>query len=329
MHRTLARFNPHLLQKLSQESTPRLLLDPETSGARAFQAIKGAWAVVTSQEARDLYIEQNQNGILKESMIGQSNMGSALLFSLFENLRNPYWKDQVNLTDFVAAVGPAIENAYDISERLRNDIYKSEEERRDVQELDKLTPEEQVQRIMSSKEDDVTAALFGPNRWKDQAKQDADSLPGMFEKMTTPQFFNASYYVAKIKALGYALTTGEYMMYTGCHVRDWALLSARAQVIESESVEEHDELRTADKMSETPQVAAQIDVLCEISVTYKIENEKSSEKAMQENITGMTVAVLEGWLSGGPSKKLEWRLAQMRPAHEMPNPPTIVRTPVE
>jgi hypothetical protein len=341
MHRTIALRKPSILHRLQQESVPKLLLPTESLFHRCTTAVMGWWSLL-NQKNRDLYTNLVQDGVIKDSVLQRAPAGIFNVFSLFYKLKDPVWeKYDFDAKGFVNAIGPAIENFYDISERLRNEVRTNEEEINEMLEMEKIPHETLVERLAkSTDEESLTAALLGKNHWRERAENDPGSLEAQLLKMCTDQCFDASYYSAKFGAAqSMKSMTGKRLYIEGsCNVDNVALMNARTDVKDERKVTSLDDIVESIEASDAGlfPVAAQIDVLCEISVSYTLEepiiddserNDKLSDtntqsdgkadtKQITKSISDISVAVLEGWIHKGPNNRLQWKLAMLRPAYE-------------
>lgn len=327
----------------SLSSTPKLILPQPGILETAFTALQGAWSVIVDRDKRNALEEAAKKEIIKESVLARASNGSLLMFSLFQNLQNPLWKEyKIDFKEFIDSVGPALENFHDTLGRLRNQMPENmQEEKRLLDEQLKKSDEE----IISNAQNSMTETLLGVNHWQQQAKENPDSLAASFAKMTTPVCFDAFFYTSKMDILG--APRGRLTYEEGsCNVAEVALLNARAMVMDRETDDpkrfEYEEFRASEDPE--PPVAAQVDVLYEITQTYQqvipletsdgqqadltIDTKESSLSTKTERLsyTNLVVAVFEGWLHDGPDKELRWRVAMLREPWEFPPaPPTITK----
>jgi hypothetical protein len=124
-----------------------------------------------------------------------------------------------------------------------------------------------------------------------------------------------------------------------CTISEVALLNARAMYLredESDEVGEYSEFQAeGDHERELP-IGAQLDVLYEISHTFEpisspldeeVSTDNTNEKG-ETKITALGVAIMEGYLQGGPTNELKWKIAMLREASEFPMfPSTTVTSP--
>ena len=292
-----------------------------------------------------------------------------MTFSLFYNLQNPLFKKYWDAKEFVHAVGPALENFHDTLARLRNELPEDLEE--ELSSILNKSEEEFIEEIKSKEEKDVRMSIFGENHWRTQAEADPDSLAGRLAKMTTDVCLDAFFYTSKLDIIGRASLGGENAAGFGlndyvpgsCKVNEVALLSARAMVMDEKEDKidvEHPEFAASegDLSPKEGNVAAQIDVLYEVTHTYKIsdpaaaaayevimdtagegtpeattttDSTKKDDSEASENIdakesagetvsyTNLAVAVFEGWLHReSKDEGLRWKIALLREAHEFP-----------
>jgi len=202
-----------------------------------------------------------------------------------------------------------------------------------------------------SKDDIVRAEIKGDtsttavleHSWKDDAEKDPESLAGQFSRMVTSELLDLHQMSAKAAFL---LQSDRDVKFKegSCTVNHVALISARAfrcaEKAPADDIEGWGE-RTDWKYelidydideSELKKlkggVAAQLEVLYDVTQEFissvpvgEEKNDESKEKVKTEvlDTTIVSVAVLEGWLSGGPDDQLRWRIALHRPAFEFPS----------
>jgi hypothetical protein len=334
-----------------------LLLPIQTFWPSVYAAYQGAWTLMTEDSAKLEYDKAIKNQIIKENVLQNSTIGSVITFSLFHNLQNPLFKKhEWDAQEFVASVGPALENFHDTLGLLRNQLPDHIlRETREREEKDKATEAEaEAKGSTSSSEEDVlselsnlTEALLGTNHWRQQAEEDPESPAGQLARMTSEVCLDAFYYTSKLDTIGQSFQTVKYVPGS-CDIHQVALLNARALEIYPEDEGEVAEFADG-KVPEDPPIAAQMDVLYEVTHTYKqkIGGPATLEAASDEEATGtmtpaekkddeeektetvsytnLVVAVLEGWLHKGPEKELRWKVALLRDALEFPHHPPSVK----
>jgi hypothetical protein len=338
-----------------------LLLPTQTFWPSVFAAYQGAWTLMTEDSAKLAYDKAIKDQIIKENVLQNSTIGSMITFSLFHNLQNPlFQKHKWDAQEFVAAVGPALENFHDTLGLLRNQLPDYILlETREMEEKIKAAEAEAEASTSSSEEGEekdvlsesnLTEALLGTNYWRQEAEEDPDSPAGQLARMTTEVCLDAFYYTSKLDTIGQSFQTVKYVPGS-CDIHQVALLNARALEIYPENKGEFAE-STASEIPEDPPIAAQMDVLYEVTHTYKQtigspaileaasaeeatgtttpaekkDDEKGEEKTETVSYTNLVVAVLEGWLHKGPEKELRWKVAMLRDALEFPHhPPSVKR----
>ena len=366
------------VQKNPLSGAPQLLLPPPNFWESAGAALQGAWSHIVDQSARDSYERLVEKNVIKDTVLQNATTGATLTFALFHNLKNPLFdKYKFDAAEFMQAVSPALENFHDTLGCLKNDLPTNLEQ-------DKLKLEESLEKsdeeLLGMKED-LTTSLLGENRWQQQANEDENSPAGILSKMTTDICFDAFYYTCKLDILGRdALEKTTDLGHSNipniyipgsCRVNEVALLGARALEMnlseDKEVDEEHPEFRASEDVSfqQNLDVAAQLDVLYEVSHTYRLNADLKSESQPEdlseendrddssspliddgshENVkdtdgnpsvetmvyTNLAVAVFEGWLHRTSSGKssLRWKIAMIRDAYEFPHhQPTVITNP--
>jgi hypothetical protein len=306
--------------RLRMEASPKLLLPMPSLLERLGSAMQGVWSSVVDEQSREAFEAATEDKVINNDVLMNANNGSVLSFALFHNLQNPLWSDySFDSKQFLNAVGPALENFFDTTETLRNQTRASEEEKKNLDEIEKQS-ETELKVDISGDMTSLSEALLGTNQWRKRAETDPQSLEGQLWKMSTPQSFSASYYVTKFGLLGMLLDPERKVYEEGsCRVGGVALLDARVMIVEDKNKEigEHEEFEASETLKKDIPVAAQIDVLCEVSYTFSTAKHANSPDD-KETVTDLAVAVFEGWLNGGPEKQLRWRVAMLRSAYEFP-----------
>eukprot|EP00980_Cylindrotheca_fusiformis_P029797 scaffold23867_cov259-Cylindrotheca_fusiformis.AAC.1 len=209
------------------------------------------------------------------------------------------------------------------------------------------------QRDSPSVEADRASAILSHD-WTKEAKENPDSMAGQLSNMLTKELFDHYQLGAKTTFLLANPSRRLKFREGSCTVNNVALLSARAfrcveksknkeassddegtattssayEIIEYESEEGGDQQKLATG------VAAQMEVLYDVTSQFDVfESSPSSLKGNERSVdsgnndevdvkdmetTVVSVAVLEGFLNGGPEGELRWRIALHRPAFEFP-----------
>jgi hypothetical protein len=187
--------------------------------------------------------------------------------------------------------------------------------------------------------DKATTAVL-EHSWKDDAEKDPESLAGQFSRMVTSELLDLHQMSAKAAFL---LQSDRDVTFKegSCTVNNVALISARAFLCAEKAVTDDIEgwgersdwkyevidydMDEAELKKRKGGVAAQLEVLYDVTqefvATLPVDvDDVSKTKVRQEQLdtTIVSVAVLEGWLSGGPDDQLRWRIALHRPAFEFP-----------
>jgi hypothetical protein len=334
------------------KNQPKLLLPAQTFWPSLYVAYQGAWTLMTEDSARVEFNKAIKNQIIKEKVLQNATFGSTIMFSLFHNLQDNLFKThKFDAQEFVAAVGPALENFHENMGLLRNELpdhilrENEEKEKAASAEAEASSPKEGEEKDVLPESSNLTEALLGTNYWRQQAEKAPDSPAGQLARMTTELGLDAFYYRSKLDTIGQS-STGKNVEYVpeSCSVHQVALLNARALEIWPEYTGEFTEF-AASEMPDDPPIAAQMDILYEVTQTYKRaiaspaiveaasdeegtdtatpaekkDAEKEEEKMETVSFTILIVAVLEGWLHKGPEKALRWKVALLRDASEFPN----------
>lgn len=227
-----------------------LLLPRQTSWDLVTTSLQGAWTLFSHQSAFEDAVKKN---IIRKSILDQAKNGPFVTMALFQNLQNPLLKEsQFDAEEFVQVVGPALENFHEVLWKLGNELPSLQ-----TKEV-KLTPDNAGTIF-------TVDSLFGANLWREQADGDPDSLAGRLAKMTTKDAFEAFFYSAKLVLLGDP--TAHRTTVESCEIGEVALLNARAMVMDQGN--ENERLDEDNLSPNRKKIAAQMDVLYEITHTYK------------------------------------------------------------
>lgn len=181
--------------------------------------------------------------------------------------------------------------------------------------------------------------------WRKDAESNPESPAGQFSHMVTPELLELHQNSAKA-AIMFDLDRDVSFKEGSCTVSNVAFISARAflcaeKPTKSEDIDEWGErsdlkyeiidyeMTDAEFKRRKGGVAAQVEVLYDVTQEFEEtlpktpgdgDEEGAKEKITKKDIdsTNVSVAVLEGWLSGGPDDELRWRVALNRPAFEFP-----------
>jgi hypothetical protein len=179
--------------------------------------------------------------------------------------------------------------------------------------------------------------------WMEDVKNNPESLAGQLSRMVTSELFQIHQMSAKTAFFLQNQTRNIKFEEGSCTVNNVALLSARAFLCVPSEVGDGDDdskpmFEPVDYMMDEKEmkekkavVAAQMEVLYDVTQSFVVEeSESESEKKNEEgeelkvadsepmSTTIVSVATLQGWLTGGPDGKLRWQLALHRPPFEFP-----------
>jgi hypothetical protein len=337
------------LLSLTTGSGPSTLLAPPTITGLLSSACQGAWSLMVDEASRDAYEGLVKSSVIKDAVLSRATNGAILTYSLFHELQDPQFAQyKVDFAEFVEAAGPALENFHDALGRLRNRLAHEDLEQKSLDEKLKLSNEEILE---GAKGTNLTETLLGVNLWRRQAEQDPDSLAGVLSRMTTNDCFDALFYTSKLDVLGRIQGS---MQYEDSVVNDVALLGARAAILRDKE-REYNEFQATDDLNKDFPVVAQMDLLFEVTHTFKaaastdekagndadgsveeaitvsrrsdaeIKTETASDANSSLEVTNLAVAIFEGFLHGGPTKRLQWKIALIREAFEFPQVTPVMR----
>ena len=123
------------------------IIPPRTFTQMLLSAAQGAFSLM-DQDMRKEFIENLDDGIINEGVISQAQMGTLVMLSLFNDMRNPLFKaHDFEPKRFLEGVAPALENFHDVLGLLENELH---EIRNKLAELIHVQPEwgkEVLQRI--------------------------------------------------------------------------------------------------------------------------------------------------------------------------------------
>jgi len=195
------------------------------------------------------------------------------------------------------------------------------------------------QDFFMSETDGSSIASVLEHDWADDAKKDPESLAGQLSRMATTELFNMLQISAKTAFLLQPPGRNIVFKEGRCKVNNVALLSARSFLCvekDNQDLEQWGEQVTSSKYEMVDYgtdeaevkrrkggVAAQVEVLYDITQEFEEihpleESKDTNEKTEEMETTIVSVAVMEGWLNGGPDGELRWRVALHRPAFEFP-----------
>jgi hypothetical protein len=303
---------------------------------------------MVDEASRDAYEGWVKSSVIKDTVLSRASNGAVLTYALFHELQDPQFaRYKLDFAEFVDAAGPALENFHDTVGRLRNRLAHEDLDKKSLDEKLKLSNEEILE---DSKGGNLTEALLGVNLWRRWAEKDPDSLAGVLSRMTTSECFDALFYTSKLDVLGRIQGS---MLYDDSVVNDIALLSARSAIIRDKE-SEYNEFQATEDLNKDFPVVAQMDVLFEVTHTFKAappSDEKPTvssadvdvEEAMDRpsnddrktkttndadsslEVTNLAVAIFEGFLHGGPTNRLQWKVALIREAFEFPQVTPVMR----
>jgi hypothetical protein len=255
----------------------RYLVPSDTAWQFIRTALRGAWKFVSDYTAHDRYQTLVESKVIRDDVLSQAHHGSMMIMSLFQNLENPLWKQyEVDLVQFMRTIGPALESYHDTLGRLvqelpplplpppRMTLKEEEEEGNDEETIDLLTV---LKKASIQKE---------PNVWRQQARDNPQSLAARFQKMVSnhnldDHFQGARLYQALNSLGGRSGGSGKVDFIPGSvRVNNVALIHAKVREVWHNENDEHgDDDLADDKYSAMRPVVARLDVLYELTQTYK------------------------------------------------------------
>jgi hypothetical protein len=338
----------------------KLLLPAPTFWDNIFNAVQGLWCVATSPKQREGFETAIQDKVIKDDVLKNAYSGATMTFALYWNLQSPLWKTKSTTFDareFIGAVGPALSNLHDFLHSLENQIRQDYQE---FQAEQKKSPDTAAEKDKAGEDNDVAkeeteeANIFSllplpphldqsflkflskPYPWREQAEADPDSLAAGLSRMTSPAYLDG--FVASAK-LGVALSDMAHYEEGSARVDNVAILNARAmeiplpgQVVDDTSEGWREEFRATAEANLKTGVAAQIDVLYEVTNRFRetvttTQEDGGGDVGTQEEYveyTSLGVAVFEGWLDMGGGNdsdgahELRWKVPLMREPSEFP-----------
>lgn len=340
---------------------------------------QGAWTLASDETSRETYERLVKTGVIKDAVLSNAPHGAILTYALFHDLQNPLWSEhQFDAAELVTACQPALENFHVALGQLRNSL--AEEEGEGVKKKEngvaegaepvEVPPHKPAVADVDRKNDDtaplpIPAAaaaatavtgtnpidvLFGTNVWREQATSNPNSLAGVVSRMTTDACLDALYYTSKLNVV--AGVQG-HLRFCDSAVNEVALLAARAEEVDDDEDAPYNEFQATDDLDRDFPVAAQVDVLFEVTHTFQEKSPSGNNDTSEDDpsttasddakpasatlaapttkelsVTSLAVAVFEGWLHGGPKhrdRQLRWKLATIREAHEFPQSAALTR----
>jgi hypothetical protein len=330
--------------KSAVTSKQTMLLPPETLGESIWEPLLGAYSSLFDDKSQTQFKQYLQDNVIRDDILQTAQNCTVLTLRLFHNLQNPLFEEfKFNPKEFMSTVGPALENLHDIIGNLSNEMNQ-------VNTLADVTLDDvevKLERMRDEQQPMDPVEIFGENAWEEAAKNDSDSLAASLKRMTSEAAFQDYYYSTlmahkvRAKFRSQAKAVLHDPVYIGNEVKEVALIRARVKMLSHEGEAVFDEDTGLDKEppSKDKNVASQLHVLYEISRRFKILDASSVTDDSEQSVnnddkqgvytdddkdetiqyTGdVGVAVFEGWLNGGPDKKLRWKLATIRPPFEFP-----------
>lgn len=339
---------PHLARK----ALDGFIIPPRTFSQMIFSAGKGAIGLLNIDNRAE-FIDKLDKGTINEGVMSQATAGPMMMLSLFHDLQNPLFKRyKFDTNQFLEGMGPALERFHSVLAQLENELIHVKEEAMKKKEGEGPTAKDEKtektsnddstlvrdKRFSFLKDDffkgeisDKSIAAVLEHDWGDMAKKDPESSAAQLSRMVTKELFNI--HETRAKAL-FLLPGGCNVGFKEgcCTVNNVALLSARAfTCVEKDMREDIErwgpqtegkyeiidyELDEEELKKRKGGVAAQIEVLYDVTQSL-VEMAPEGEK-QELDLTSVSVAVMEGWLFGGPDDELRWRLVLHRPANEFP-----------
>jgi len=197
-----------------------------------------------------------------------------------------------------------------------------------------------IQKHLSPDQKIASAVL--EHDWTEEAKKDPESMAGQLSHMLTQELFGHFQLSAKTAFLLHSRSGQLRFDEDSCTVNNVALLSARAfrckeRTLEEESDEDEESESSSSRYEildddaegdqQESDVAAQLEVLYDVTSHFSVDGDKEAsgdnesqkgDEPTEMDTTVVSVAVLEGFLNGGPEGGLRWKLALHRPAFEFP-----------
>lgn len=300
------------------------------------------------------FIEKLDKGTINEGVMSQATAGPMLMLSLFHDLQNPLFKRyKFDSNEFLEGMIPALERFHTVSATLENELLKIKNEAH-KSDADANTPEkgnntsenQSTQQPPSSfanddffktEISDRSVAAVLKHDWTDIAKKEPESLAGQLSRMVTAELFHIHQTRAKASFL---LPGGSKVAFKegSCTVNNVALLSARAfMCVEKDGGDDIErwgsrsdwkyeivdyDMEDEELKKRKGGVAAQLEVLYDVTQSFvevqPSDNSSKDSEVQELDLTTVSVAVMEGWLFGGPDDQLRWKLALDRPALEFP-----------
>ena len=312
----------------------------------AFSAGKGAMQLMDLNKRKD-FIDSIDKGTINEEVISQATGGPIVMLSLFNDLQNPLFKQHnFDVSEFLSGVRPALERFHSVSGLLEQQFEKTISEAMNSSTavnrgstVDASSTDESIAYI----EKDVMQEVVMQHRWKDAAEKDPESLAGQLSRMMTTELLDLHQESALIAFSSFHANRIIKFNEGSFTVNNAALISARAflcaEKAPTEDIEGWGErseskyelidynLDESELKKRKGGVAAQLEVLYDVSHEFvetipapgKKDEPNGKGREFKVDTSFVAVAVLEGWLSGGPDDQLRWKISLYRPAFEFPH----------
>jgi len=345
-------------------SSKAFLIPPRTSWDIAKSAASAGFNMLTNRAVRDNFVETLNKGTIVPDVLSQADHGAAMVLALYNDLDSPLMKKyKFDANEFCEGVKPALENYHEVLACLENELYTKDGKKEGKSDTDISSDGEnqsldgdekldrhhreliagsfdqgaELERMVKILSSENMGDLYDQN-WTKEAEEDPESFAGKLKSMVTDEYF--TYIQALSKTNQLLLDKNDALLYEegSGEIRNVALLSARAKVIEDSTEEDasienikDDELNLKEEEvgdAKIP-VAVQVEVLYDVQQTYcplltkssgeeKKESKNEEEKSVTRN--NVWVGVFEGWLNGNPdgSSDVRWKLVLNRQAWEFP-----------
>jgi len=328
----------------------QFLIQPRSTWDIFKTGVKSLYDLTTVTGERDVFNELVSKDVLRPQIFAQADMGVLRMLALYDDLKSPYFKKyDFQADEFLSGAKVALEQYHELQMELEDVVGEQEIERmtrskKDGDDTTVLAKDGMVnQDLLAQFIQEADKSETAVSVWKKEAEKDPESLASQLMGMVTPAHFDALEKTARFRqAMNFAMNA--VIKNEPQEISNVALMSARAMKMDVSGSADDEPNKEIDDSKDETKIAAQVQVLYEISTTITdsklkpigmalttddVGKEKTSTSTTEEKDEAtetsntMDIVMLgtfEGWLVGDPdgAESVRWRLAEVRPPTEFP-----------
>eukprot|EP00978_Attheya_sp_CCMP212_P007396 scaffold17157_cov53-Attheya_sp.AAC.7 len=331
----------------------QFLIQPRSTWDIFKTGVKSLYDLTTVTGERDVFNDLVNKDVLRPQIFAQADMGVLRMLALYDDLKSPYFKKyDFQADEFLSGAKLALEQYHELQMELEDVVGEQEIKRmthskKEGDDTTVLVKEGMVnQDLLAQFIQEADKTETAASIWKKEAEKDPKSLASQLMGMVTPTYFDALEKTARFRqAMNFAMNA--VIKNEPQEISNVALMSARAMKIDVSGSTDDESNKEIDDSKDETKIAAQVQVLYEISTTITerklkpivgmalttddVGKEKTSttgstteeKDEATETINTMDIVMLgtfEGWLAGDPdgAESVRWRLAEVRPPTEFP-----------